>query len=132
MKTRSKVIRILAFVLVASFLVLSFAGCFSSKKDDDAAEDDVGEGSSAYKQYMGWLKQYEQWVDSYIKVCQNYEKNPTAYMSAYLTETAKLTEWSAKFSNIDGAGMTSAEAAKISAEYLRIYNKLMKAVSEIN
>ena len=131
MKTRSKVIRILAFLLVMSFLIFAFAGCSSSEKEDDAAED-VGEGSSAYKQYMGWLKQYEQWVDSYIDVCKNYEKNPTAYMSAYMTETAKMNEWTAKFSNINSAGMTSAEAAKISAEYLRIYNKLMKAVSEIN
>ena len=81
---------------------------------------------------MEWLKQYEKWVDSYIDVCKNYEKNPTSYMNAYLTKTAELADWTAKFSNVKGDDLTSAEAAKISNEYLRIYNKMLKAVSEMN
>lgn len=125
MKKQTKTIRIFAFLLVASLLVLALVGCSSSSKSGDG-------GSATYKQYMEWLKQYEKWVDSYIDVCKNYEKNPTSYMNAYLTKTAELADWTAKFSNVKGDDLTSAEAAKISNEYLRIYNKMMKAVSEMD
>ena len=128
----SKMIRILALLLVFSFLVFAFAGCSFSKEDEDTADESVQGGSTTYQQYMGWLKQYDKWTESYINVCKNYNKNPVAYMSDYMTKTAELTEWTAKFSDIEDDDLTATEAAKISAEYLRIYNKMMKAVSEIN
>ena len=132
MKKQTKTIRVLAVLLVALLMLLAFAGCSSSKKDEDSTDETVQDGSSAYKQYMEWLKQYEKWVDSYINVCKNYNKNPTSYMNAYLTKTAELAEWTEKFSDIDDDGLTTAEAAKITNEYLKIYNKMIKAVSELN
>ena len=132
MKKQSKTVRILAFLLVLSFCVFAFAGCSSSSGEGDATAQATEGGSRTYKQYMEWLKQYDKWVDSYINVYKNYEKNPTAYMSDYLSKTAELTEWSAKFADIKGDDLTTAEVAKITAEYTRIYNKMMKAVSEIN
>ena len=129
MKVQTKTTRFLAFFLILSLLILAFAGCGASKEGD---KDETSKGgSSAYQQYMDWLKQYDKWVDSYIDVCKNYEKNPTSYMSAYITKTAELTEWTAKFDDIDTDDLTTVEVAKITSEYLKIYNKMMKELSEI-
>ena len=116
-------------ILVLAFLAFAFAGCSSSEEGGNATEAAAQGGSRTYQQYMDWLKQYEKWVDSYIKVCKNYNNNPTAYLSDYLSKTAELTEWTAKFANIDDEDdLTAAEAAKISKEYLRIYNKMISAI----
>ena len=129
MKKQTKTIRFLAFFLVLAVFAFALAGCASSDNDDNAAGDDSQGESRAYQQYMDWLKQYDKWVDSYINVCKNYNKNPAAYMSDYLTKTAELTEWTAKFANVDDDDdLTAAEAAKISKEYLRIYNKMISAI----
>ena len=129
MKKQTKTIRFLAFFLVLAVFAFALAGCASSDNDDAAAGDDAKGGSRAYQQYMDWLKQYDKWVDSYINVCKNYKNNPMAYMNDYLSKTAELTEWTAKFSNIDDDDdLTAAEAAKISKEYLRIYNKMISAI----
>jgi len=138
MKMRTKARRAVLIVLVFSLLILAFVGCSSSKDGNGNATQQQGEGggdsgqggSRAYQQYMDWLKQYDKWVDSYIAVCNNYKKNPTAYMSDYLTKTNELVQWTEKFEDIDDDDMTTAEALKVSNEYLRIYNKMMKAVSQ--
>ena len=120
---------ILAIILILSLLIFAFAGCSSSKDGD--GESTQG-GSSTYQKYMDWLKQFDKWVDSYITVCKNYNNNPLSYMSDYLTKTAELAEWTAKFENVDGDDLTTAEVAIITNEYLRIYNKMLKGVSGIN
>lgn len=133
MKKQTKTTRVLAFLLILSLLVLAFAGCASSDKGGDATEAAAKGGSRTYQQYMEWLKQYDKWVDSYVNVCKNYQKNPMAYMSDYMSKTAELTEWTAKFADIeDDDDLTDAEALKVLAEYQRIYAKQLNALSELN
>lgn len=129
MKTQTKTSRILAVLLVLSLLMLVFVGCASS--GDTEGGDAAKGGSKAYQQYMDWLKQYEKWADSYVAICKNYNKNPVTYMSDYVAKTAELAEWTAKFDDIDDDDLTTVEVAKITSEYLKIYNKMMKALSEI-
>ena len=132
MKTQNKMTRILTVVLILSLLLFAFAGCASTNEGGDAEGTAAQGGGKTYQKYMDWLKQYEKWADSYVTVCKNYKNNPMSYMNDYLTKTAELAEWTAKFEDVDDDDLTAAEAAKITSEYLRIYNNMMKAVSGMN
>ena len=103
---KSKYIRFIALILIVCSLTLICAGCSSENTKENTTSDNALEqveiesekateqtnettelekvpeqnGSEAYQAYMKLLKLYEEWIDCYVEVMNNFQYNPLYYL----------------------------------------------------
>lgn len=82
-------------------------------------------------EWKQFLKDYEAWVEDYVKILKKYSENPTdmSIISDYTEMLKEVTEWEAKADEIEKEleEASPAEAIEYSAELLKITAKIAEA-----
>jgi hypothetical protein len=75
-----------------------------------------------------FLKDYEEWVDSYIVLLKKYNDNPTDFsiLSDYMEQLEKLAEWSEKAEKIQSD--LSGDDLK---EYIDTMSRIIQKLSQV-
>ena len=83
------------------------------------------------KEWKKFLKEYEEWVDKYVKILKKYNENPgdMSILSDYTKMAAELAKWQTKTDEVQKEleDASPEELAEYSAELLRIAAKISEA-----
>ena len=97
-----------------------------TKKPAPTKKPDKSTSTVEWKQF---LKDYEKWVDDYIKLMEKYKKNPAdmSILEDYTTAITEITEWAEKADKVELDLKNDPDALSEYLETLsRIVNKLSK------
>lgn len=117
-----KIIYLLAILGLAAFYS---CGSSSEKGKENAKE----EKSESIKDCDDFLTHYEEWVDDYIQVIDDYMNNPTDETTAskYMELMQEAMEWSTKWVAL----IDCADDEKYEARFEEISKEVEKKLSEI-
>lgn len=78
-----------------------------------------------------FLKEYEEWIDEYIKILNKYNENPTdlSILEDYADMMVEMAEWSERADEIELEIEDPVEAAEYTSEMLKIVAKLTNAIN---
>ena len=95
--------------------------------DNPAAPDDGNPGNIKWREF---LQEYEDWVDSYINLLNQYKDNPAdlALMSEYLAQMEKLIEWTERADEFEDELWDDADALQ---EYLDTMLRILAKLSRV-
>ncbi|MBR5237021.1 MAG: hypothetical protein IKW06_06605 [Clostridia bacterium] len=142
-------------ILVSLVLVLSLVACGDKSTSDEEIlsdlevvldseeeatpvttnnDENVTENTETAVKTVEWrefLKEYENWVDSYVAILKKYSNNPTdmSILSDYTKMVTELAEWQTRTDDMQQEleEASPAEIAEYSAELLRIAAKIAEA-----
>ena len=131
--------KILAFALafaLAFTMSFALAGCGSGSDFDDEEEiveeieavtEEVVEEDSDFAQFKETMDDYEDFMNSYCDLVEEYNSNPAAVMDKYLEMTTKYTEVMAELDAIGEDELTDEELEY----YLEVMNRINKRLAEV-
>lgn len=81
-------------------------------------------------EWKQFLKEYEAWVDRYVKLLKKYQDNPAdmTIMSDYMEMLGEMAEWSEKAGDIEADLVNDSAALK---EYLDTLTRIINKLSDI-
>ncbi|MGN0173998.1 MAG: DUF6591 domain-containing protein [Acutalibacteraceae bacterium] len=99
----------------------------TQKKATKKANNTKEKSSVDWKEF---LKEYEEWVDSYIELLKKYKDNPSdmSILSEYTEQMNKVSEWSEKAEKIEADLANNPDDLK---EYLDTLSRIIKKLSEV-
>lgn len=123
-------------LILAALLTLSLVACNSdggsTSKPSSSGSSSASSASlsaSDNSQWKQFLKEYENWVDDYIKLVKKYAENPSdmSILSEYTKMAADAAEWAEKADKIESELNDPKIAAEFSAQLAKIAVKLAQA-----
>ena len=101
--------------------------------DETVSEEVSSKESASNDAWRDFLKEYEEWVDQYIKVVKKYKSNPAdlSILTEYTKLMTELSDWSSRADDVGDSIVDASDAAEYSAEIMRIAAKLAKAAEEL-
>jgi hypothetical protein len=97
----------------------------AAPKADQDEERTTADGSD----WKAFLKDYEAWVDDYVKFLKKYQENPgdISLVTDYAAMTAKMATWSEDYKTLVG-NLSDADLDEFTREYGRISAKIPLSV----
>ena len=85
--------------------------------------------SSESVDWREFLKEYENWIDEYIKLVKKQAQNPTDFsiLSDYADMMTEMAEWSEKAEALENEIDDPAEALEFSKELVKLASKIAEA-----
>lgn len=98
--------------------------------DDTASSETNNSSSGDDEEWRQFLKDYEEWVDSYIEIIKKYKENPydMSILSDYTEMVSEMADWTERADEIEQELDSTGASLEYSAELLRIAGKLAEAV----
>jgi hypothetical protein len=116
-------------IFLIGIIVLLFAySCGNSSQNSNGAEQKLN--AENIEDCDDFLEQYEKWGDEYLKVLDDYFKNPSdqEITMRYMELMQEAMEWSTKWSAL----MDCAEDEKYEKKFEAISNELEEKMKELN
>jgi len=100
----------------------------TSVAEKTPAPTQASNNSTSSSEWKQFLKDYEAWVDDYIRIYEKYTSNPTdlTIMVDYFEQLEKMVEWSEKADTIQG-DLSVSDLTEYMKTITRIMTKLSQA-----
>ena len=129
-------------ILVVLSIVFSLTGCGGAKVPTSKDTDDYNDASEVQNatldtsnaetlsnsnntEWKQFIKDYNAWVDEYIKIVKKYKANPTdlSIMTDYTKMISEMTDWAERSEKLEEE-LDTTDALEFAAELAKIAQKL--------
>ncbi len=129
-------------ILVVLSIVFSLTGCGGAKVPTSKDTDDYNDVSEVQNatldtsnaetlsnsnntEWKQFIKDYNAWVDEYIKIVKKYKANPTdlSIMTDYTKMISEMTDWAERSEKLEEE-LDTTDALEFAAELAKIAQKL--------